>query len=177
MLPQDVVERVLWYIRHQGAKSPAAIAELVEAGQVKLLGAIAGVDERTASKKPAPDEWCLRELMLHVVSAESGVARMIGELSAGSMDASAVTSESSQRLIGMSRADDGVTFTALLDELHAVNERTLAAVRAIPAAADRSAKPHHPFFGPLDVFEWAAFQRVHDEDHAQHAKKILDAVG
>jgi len=177
MLPQDVVERVLSYIRHQGEKSPAALAELVEAGQAKLLDAVAGVDEAIASKKPAADEWSVRELMLHVVSAESGVAHVVGRLSVGAIDAAGSTKESSQRLIGVARPDDGITFAALLDELRTVNERTLAAVRAIPASADRSAKPHHPFFGPLDVFEWAAFQRVHDEDHVQHAKKILEAVG
>ncbi|MEX0750590.1 MAG: DinB family protein [Dehalococcoidia bacterium] len=176
MLPQEVVDRVRSYIQHQGAKSPAALAELVEAGQVKLLAALGDVDERRASTKPAPDEWSLRELMLHVVSAESGLTSMLGQLSAGTMDAAGVTKERSQRMIGMSREDDGATFAALLGELRQLNERTLAAVRAIPETADRSAKPHHPFFGPLDVFEWAAFQRVHDEDHAQHAQKILDAT-
>jgi hypothetical protein len=28
----------------------------------------------------------------------------------------------------------------------------------------------------LNCKEWAAFQRVHDEDHVQHAEKILAAV-
>jgi hypothetical protein len=175
-LPQDIVERVTSYIRHQGTKSPAALAELVEAGQAKLLEVVDGVNEARAARKPAPDEWSLRELMLHVVSAESGVAAMVAKLSDGSLDAAAVTQERSQRMAGMTRPDDGVTFAALLDELRQVNERTLHAVRAIPENADRSAKPYHPFFGPLDVFEWAAFQRVHDEDHVQHAKKILEAT-
>lgn len=176
MLPQEVVARVTSYIRHQGAKPPGELADLVRAGQQKLLDAIGRVDEDCASRKPAPEEWSLRELMLHVVSAERGLAHMIGQISAGTLDATGSTQERSQRLVGMSQQDDGATFAELLAELRDVNERTLAAVRAIPEDADRSAKPHHPFFGPLDVFEWAAFQRVHDEDHAQHARKILEAV-
>jgi len=57
MLPQDVVERVLSYIRHQGEKSPAALAKLVEAGQAKLLDAVAGVDEAIAVLKLCSHDW------------------------------------------------------------------------------------------------------------------------
>jgi hypothetical protein len=34
----------------------------------------------------------------------------------------------------------------------------------------------HPFFGELTAMQWAVFQRVHDEDHVQHVRKILAAV-
>jgi hypothetical protein len=170
MLPQDVVDRVRGYIQHQGTKSPEALVELVAAGQAKLLDTVSSVGEARASVKPAPDEWSLRELMLHVIAAEDSVAGLIANLSGGA----AYTPP--ERAIGMQRTDDGVTFAALLDELRTVNERALAAVRAIPASPDVSNKPPHPFFGPLHVREWAAFQRVHDEDHVQHAQKILAAI-
>jgi hypothetical protein len=172
VLPQDVVERVTSYIRHQGAKSPKAIADLVAAGQAKLLDAIAGVTEDQAVRQPAEGEWSLRELMLHVVAAEGSVAGMIAKISAGE----ALQASDPNRAIGMQRADDGITFGQLLDELHKVNDRTLMAVRAIPSSVDLDVKPPHPFFGPLNVKEWAAFQRIHDEDHAQHAAKIIAAT-
>ena len=172
MLPEDVVERVRSYIQHQGSKSPDAIADLVAAGQLKLLDAIAGIDDERAACHPAEGEWSLRELMLHVVAAEGSVAGMIAKISAGEV----LKASDPKRAIGMQRADDGLTFGMLLEELRAVNVRTLDAVRAIPASADLDVKPPHPFFGPLNVKEWAAFQRVHDEDHAQHALKILAAT-
>lgn len=172
MLPQDVVERVRSYIQHQGTKSPAAIADLVAGGQAKLLAAIDSVSDEQAARQPAEGEWSLRDLMLHVVAAEGSVAGMIARLASGDP----LPAAAPERAIGMQRVDDGATFTALLAELRNVNQRTLEAVRAIPDAPDLETKPLHPFFGPLHVREWAAFQRIHDEDHAQHALKILAAT-
>jgi hypothetical protein len=174
VLPQEVRDRVLGYIQHQGTKSPQALADLVAAGHEKYLAVIAGVDETRATKKPAPDEWCMRELMLHVLTAQSGLQLAVARLSLD--DGQSVGGGDARRLIGMAREDDGTPFAALVDELRGLNERTLAAIRAIPEDADLSRKPEHPFFGPLNVREWAAFQRVHDEDHAQHAGKILGAI-
>jgi len=170
MLPQDVVERVRGYIQHQGAKPPESIAGLVAAGQAKLLDACAGIDEGRASRRPAEGEWSLRELMLHVITAEAAVATLLGHLSNGT------SGTVPDRVLGMQREDDGATFAALLDELRETNARMLEAVRAVPPSVDLSRTPKHPFFGPLNAWEWAAFQRVHDEDHVQHAQKILAAT-
>jgi hypothetical protein len=72
--------------------------------------------------------------------------------------------------------DDGRPFAALLDDLRALDDEMLAAIRDLPAPPDTSITPAHPFFGPLNCLEWAAFQRVHDEDHVQHAGKIIAAL-
>jgi hypothetical protein len=73
--------------------------------------------------------------------------------------------------------DDGRPFAAMIEELRALDAEMLQTIRDLPAAPDTSVTPTHPFFGPLNCLEWAAFQRVHDEDHVQHAGKILAAVG
>ena len=52
----------------------------------------------------------------------------------------------------------------------------LETILGLPDAPDTSITPPHPFFGDLNCREWAAFQRVHDEDHIQHAAKILAVV-
>lgn len=175
-LPPEVIERVRAYIQHQGTKSPEAIAELVAAGHEKFLAVVAGVDDAQAAKKPAADEWSLRELALHTITAENGVCTAVVALSNGAHRPEGQPSSSADRLIGMTRDDDGSAFAHLIAELREVHAKTLDAIRAIPADPDLSRKPPHPFFGPLHVREWAAFQRVHDEDHAQHAQKILDAT-
>ena len=62
-------------------------------------------------------------------------------------------------------------------QLRELNVRFLGEVSGMPAEPNLEEKAPHPFFGPLNCKEWAAFQRVHDEDHVQHAQKILAAVG
>ena len=69
--------------------------------------------------------------------------------------------------------DDDGSYDAMIDRLRETNERLLEAIRSLPADAPLDVKSGHPFFGDLNCREWAAFQRVHDEDHIQHAKKII----
>jgi hypothetical protein len=173
MFPQDVRDRVRSYIQHQGAKSPEAIADLVATGQAKLLDVFGGVDDKRANVHPPGEgEWSLRDLMLHVITAQNATAALVARLSAGTP----IASGSPDRVLGMSREDTGVPFEALVEELRGVNQKMLDAIAAIPESPDLSLTPNHPFFGPLNVREWAAFQRVHDEDHIQHAQKILAAT-
>jgi hypothetical protein len=77
----------------------------------------------------------------------------------------------------MTRDDGGEPFAGLVGELEKVNAQMIETIVAMPEAPDTAIKPAHPFFGPLNCLEWAVFQRVHDEDHVQHAGKILKAVG
>ena len=173
MLPQDVRDRVRSYIQHQGAKSTDAITELVATGQGKLLDVFGGVDDARANMHPPGEgEWSLRDLMLHVLTAQNATASLVGRLSGGA----SLPAGAPDRVLGMSRDDSGAPFEALVEELRSVNQKMLDAIAAIPESPDLSLTPNHPFFGALNVREWAAFQRVHDEDHIQHAQKILAAT-
>src|SRR5581483_11321267 len=133
------------------------------------LGVLASVDDATSRRAPAGDgEWCLRDLVRHVIDAEDLVVALIAATQRGEAPAR-------RGGIGSMIDDDGRPWAALLDDLRATNARMLDATRGLPAAApDGAAK--HPFFGELDCREWAAFQRVHDADHIQHAQRILDSV-
>jgi hypothetical protein len=165
MVSEDVVARVRSYIQHQAAKPNDVLAGIVAGSQSRLLHTLSRHDATDAARKPAPDEWSLRELLRHVVSAEAGVAAMVGRLARG---------ETSDGVRGTgSMIEDDATYDALLARLRETNEQLLAAIRAIPAAAPLDVKSAHPFFGDLNCREWAAFQKVHDEDHIQHAEKIV----
>jgi hypothetical protein len=120
-------------------------------------------------KKPAPDEWCIRELLRHVLDAENGVTQLIHNLSRGE----GPPAGGAGRLV----EDDGRPLSTFIERLLELNERFLHELANMPAKPNLEKKAPHPFFGPLNAKEWAAFQRVHDEDHVQHAQKILAAVG
>lgn len=168
--PEEVRDRVTSYIQHQGAKSPDAIVDLVRTSQARYLDVISGLDDAVVAKKPAADEWSIRELTRHVLSAQDSVALLIHSLSRGEAPPSG-------RGAGQMVDDDGQPFASYIDDLRALNARLLEEIAALPAEPNLVAKAPHPFFGPLNCKEWAAFQRVHDEDHVQHAQKILAAVG
>ena len=171
MLSDDVRNRVTSYIQHQGTKSHDALAELVRTSQQRYVDAVSALSDEVAARKPAADEWSVRELTRHVVTTERFVASVVWH--------TARAEEPPPRPggLGMSVEDDARPFAGWLDDLRAVNDKMLETILGLPDAPDTSIKPEHPFFGPLNCREWAAFQRVHDEDHIQHAGKILAAVG
>jgi hypothetical protein len=173
MLPDEVRERVTGYIQHQAMKSREAIGDLVAGSQQKYYDIISGVTEQASAAKPAPDEWCHRELVRHVIGAQDAVRLLVHHMSRGEMP----PPSDGPRGIGMMIADDERPFAALLEQLEQVNAGMLQAIRDMPTEANLELKSPHPFFGPLNAPEWAVFQRVHDEDHAQHAQKIIAATG
>jgi hypothetical protein len=166
VVSEDVAARVTSYIRHQGAKPNDVLAGIVADSQSRLVDTLGSHNDADAARKPAPDEWSLRDLLRHVVAAEAGVAAMVGRLARGEPS-------DGVRGTGSMIDDDGATYDAMLARLRETNERLLAAIRAIPADAPLDVKSAHPFFGDLNCREWAAFQKIHDEDHIQHAGKII----
>lgn len=173
MLPQDVIERVTIYIQHQAGKSRDAVIDLVRTSQLRYLDVISAIDNAAAAKKPAPEEWSVRELLRHVILAEQDVTALVHDLSRGAIPPPTITG---RRSIGAMIDDDARPFNALVGQLRDVNGAMLRAIEGLPDAPNLEMKAPHPFFGPLNCMEWAVFQRVHDEDHVQHAQKILAAT-
>jgi len=167
MVSDDVRERVLSYIRHQAGKSREAVIALVSTSQTELLRVVSNVDERTAARQPAPDEWSLRELLRHVVAAENGVSSIVEGLARG------IPPEGDRKTGTMV---EDASAAMLVGRLRMSNQRLLDVIAALPAEPDTAAVAAHPFFGDLNCLEWAVFQRVHDADHTQHAGKILASV-
>lgn len=173
MLPESVVERVNSYIQHQAKKSRESIADLVAHSQIRLLDTVGAQSEADALRRPevkteGETEWCLRELMRHVVAAEASVARVVTLLASGQ-----ALPAGDRRALGMMRPDDDAPYATIIDELRASNAAMLHAIRSMPAEPNMELTYDHPFFGPLNCVQWAVFQRIHDEDHIQHAQRII----
>ncbi len=170
MVSEDVRARVVSYIQHQAAKPADEIAAIVADSQSRLLGVLGAAGDEAARRKPATDEWSLHELVRHIIDAEDNVAGLVSQLARGRRPAR-------RGAIGMMIDDAGAPYRELLARLRQVNERMVTSIRELPPDADTSTCAPHPWFGPLNCREWAVFQRVHDEDHVQHARKIVAALG
>ncbi len=173
LVSEDIKQRRDEYMQlmaEHGAKLPNEIIESVRETQARLLETFGRATEEQALRKPAPDEWNLRELALHAVFTERLIAKIIHHGSRGEIP-SAEDLEGAG--IGMMPNDDGRSYAQILEELRSRNEDLIRAVEGLPDKPNRELKMPHPYFGPLDCLEWAGFQRVHDTDHIQHAQKIL----
>jgi len=171
MVSEDVRARVTSYIKHQAGKGPQPVAVIVADSQHRLLGVLSSVDEPLTARQPAPDEWCLRELLRHVIDAQHGVSTLVERLSSGTE-----VKFDERRSVGMKKEDTGQPYAEMLGELRASNQRLQDTMAALPAQPDTTLTAPHPFFGELNCIEWAAFQKIHDEDHIQHANKIIAAI-
>ena len=176
-LTDDVQERVVSYIRHQAAKEPEAIKDIVQTGHEKLLALLDGMSEEQATFKPSPDEWSVLEVLDHVVTAKRGVARTCVTLSRG--DAPRGIGEEGQE----TSPQDGVTgkhFSSLAEAragAETAHAKMIEFIGGIAQGVDLDARYNHFLFGPLNCREWAAFQRVHDGDHGNQIEKVLASPG
>jgi hypothetical protein len=172
--PPELVDRLTGYIQHNAQKTPADLHSLVQQGHDQLVALISAMTEAQASFKPAPDVWSVIELLGHVVTAKGGTARICQRLARGETPTNRGREGEEQ---------DGVTrdrFASLADArpaLEAAHQDLLAFIDGPMAAANTDARFNHFVFGDLNCREWAAFQRVHDGDHAQQIEQIMAAPG
>jgi hypothetical protein len=176
MVSEDIQaarEQYVAIMRDHGTKSPQAIIESVRETQEELLAIYSSASEEQAQRKPAADEWSLHELAMHTVFTERLIAKLIHHIARSSTPSAEDLDGAG---IGMMPKNDSRSYRDVLEDIRRTNNDLLAVVRDLPAAPDTEMKLPHPFFGPLTCLEWAGFQRVHDLDHIQHARKILATV-
>lgn len=173
MVSEDIIaarDRYMGIMHEHGTMSPDAIIESVRETQEQVLEIYSSASEQQAQHKPAPDEWSLHELALHTVFTGRLIAKLIHYIARSSTPP---PEDFEGAGIGMMPANDGRSYPQILEDLRRTNSDLLDAVRDLPEAPDMEMQLPHPFFGPLNCKEWAGFQRVHDLDHIQHARKIL----
>jgi len=175
--PEDVRERVRSYLVHNATKELGELRDLVQKGHDQIMGIAAGLTASQATFKPAPDEWSVLDCFQHVVAAKKGTARLAATLARGEQPPG-IGGEGEE-----TRRQDGVTGTryATLDEARAAaqaaHEELLAFLDTAASTANLEATYPHFLFGDLNCLQWAAFQRVHDGDHAGQIERIIAAPG
>ena len=176
-IPEDQKAAAIAFLRAGGLKPAVQIEAMVEEGHHAILSAIDGLSDAQASFKPDPDEWSVLELMAHVVTAKQLVAALCAGLASGSLPPG--FGESPE---GESR-QDGVTITrfetldAALAAAEAAHRTLLNFVRSADGPVDLEPTFRHFVFGAMNCREWAAFQRLHDDNHAPQALAIRATEG
>jgi hypothetical protein len=175
MISEDIQgnkERYLAMMAEHGTMSPEDIVASVRETQADLHAVFSSASLDQAAIKPAPDEWSLLELARHATFTERLVIKLVHNMARGEFPTAEDLEGSG---IGM-MPDDDRGYAEVLDDLALRNAALLDAVRALPDDPNIELKAPHPFFGPLNCKEWTGFQRVHDLDHIQHARKILTSM-
>lgn len=176
MVSEDILaarDRYVAIMHDHGTMLPEAIIASVRETQEELLAIYRSISEEQAQRKPAASEWSMHELALHTVFTERLIAKLIHYIARSSTPPAEDLEGAG---IGMMPENDNRSYLQVLEDLRRTNSELLEAVRDLPNAPDTEMKLPHPFFGPLTCLEWAGFQRVHDLDHIQHARKILTTV-
>ena len=173
--PADVVEKVTAYIKHNAAKSPAALHDLVQAGHDRFVALIDSVSPGQASFKPSADDWSMLQLMHHVVSAKGGVARICERLASG--ESIPGRGREGDEQDGVVRGGGFASLGEARAAMETAHQELLAFIDGPLATANTETRFNHFVFGDLNCAEWAAFQRVHDGDHAGQIEQITSAPG
>lgn len=144
------------------AFSPKEMAALLRASMDALRAESAALTDRAASWHPAPGEWCVKEVLGHIIEAERrGFAGRVREFLAKDEPACVPWD---QDVVARERKDCARPLGALVDELGALRADSAKLVEGLPAAAlNRGGQ--HPKVGRLTVgdvvHEWVHHDRNH----------------
>jgi hypothetical protein len=176
-IPEERRALAVAYLQEGGLRSAAEIEAIVEEGHSALLHAIDGLSTAQAAYKPTPDEWSVLELMGHVVTGKQLVAALCASLAEGRLPPGfgpALEVEAAQDGVTVARFETLETARAAACDAHAA---LLDFVRSADGPVNVEMTFRHFVFGPLNCRGWAAFQRLHDDDHRPQVDAIRATAG
>ena len=176
-IPEEQKAAAIAFCRAGGTKTAAEIEELVVAGHNGFIDAIDGLTEAQAAHKPSPEDWSFLELMGHVVSGKQIMGTLAAALAQGTLPPGFGPT------IETEAAQDGITvttFSTLADARAAAataQAAMLAVIGTLDGQVDTERTFSHFYFGAFNSKEWCAFQRVHDDNHAQQSRAMRVSAG
>jgi hypothetical protein len=152
--------------------TPAEVAALLPAAVALLRGELAAVPERVLAWHPAPGEWCVKEVLGHLIEAERrGFTGRIRLLLAADTPA---LERWDPPEVARARGDCAKSASALLDELAAMRQDAAALVRGLHEA-DLARGGRHPTVGLLRVRDLLQEWVHHDRNHVRQALANVQA--
>jgi hypothetical protein len=146
--------------------APAEVARLLPATVAGLRAELAALPERVLAWHPASGEWCVKEVLGHLIEAEhrgfAGRIRLI-------LAADTPTLERwDPPDVARARGDCGKPAAALLEELARLREESAGLVGSL-IAADLERAGRHPTVGLLRVRDLLQEWVHHDRNHVRQA--------
>jgi hypothetical protein len=152
--------------------APGEVARLLPATVATLRAELTALPDRVLAWHPAPGEWCVKEVLGHLIEAERrGFAGRICIILA----AETPTLERWEPPdVARARGDCAKSAAALLDELAAMRQESASLVgRLIAADLDRAGQ--HPTVGLLRVRDLLQEWVHHDRNHVRQALANVQA--
>jgi hypothetical protein len=152
--------------------APTEVAALVTGTIAQLRAELAALPERVLAWHPAPGEWCVKEIVGHLIEADrrgfSGRIRII-------LASDTPTLERWEPAdVARARADCAKSATALLDELAALRQDGATLVRNL-RESDLERAGRHPTVGTLRVRDLLQEWVHHDRNHLRQALANVQA--
>ena len=158
------------YYQSQGERySFAELWPRATKARLDLLDTLDGVGDAEAAWSPAPEEWSIKEVALHILNNSRSTRRVVRALVAGERaDTSGIepprrTTDASMDELRAQLRDDGIEWAATILELQPTPPLE-------PTA-------RHSMFGELHARAWYLFQRTHDLDHRGQIEGVKSAEG
>jgi hypothetical protein len=170
-MPDEARQRVLTFISETSARTIDDIAAAANEGHASILQGLEGLSDEQARWKPNPDDWCVLEIMAHVVTVKRIMPVLATALGKGEMPPGfGPEFEEASRQDGVTAA----SFSTLAEarEASEAAHRNMLDVIARLDEADLSLQFRHFVFGAMNAREWACFYRVHDADHGPALFKL-----
>lgn len=154
------------------ALAPVEVAALLPSTVTQLRAELAALPERVLAWHPAPGEWCVKEVIGHLIEAErrgfAGRIRVILAADAPELERWEPPD------VARARGDCPKPAASLLDELAAMRQESAALVRGL-RAADLDRVGRHPTVGPLRVGDLLQEWVHHDRNHLRQALANVQA--
>ena len=147
------------------------IVQAMEQCKADFLGELDGLNSEQIDYKPAEDRWSIREVALHV----SNAMRNVGELSAMLGDGQ-LRGEKPELKPNMFDEDPG-EWEAVLNLVAQGFDASIDAARNVDSISTPDDTLDHPWFGPFNCRQWAAFNVIHCKVHVAQLSKNKDAEG
>jgi DinB superfamily len=152
--------------------APTEVAALLRAAMTTLAAELGALPERLAGWHPAPGEWCVKEIVGHLIEAERrGFAGRIRILLAED-DPALQTWD--QNEIARARGDCKRPLAGLLDELAALRREGATLVTGL-RDVDLERRGRHPAVGVLRVGDLLQEWVHHDRNHIKQALANVQA--
>jgi hypothetical protein len=152
--------------------TPAEIAALLPATVAALRAELSALPERVLAWHPAPGEWCVKEVLGHLIESDHrGFAGRIRIILGADTP---VLERWEPPDVARARGDCAKPAAALLDELAAMRQDSAALVRGL-REGDLDRAGRHPTVGRLRVRDLLQEWVHHDRNHLRQALANVQA--